>query len=96
MFKGSVRMDAGRESKRIQDVVDRTGRAIHVMIDGSRNVQSFIIPGEGGCPGGDDGLIALTREALIDVPLNYITGKIFRWERASAFFAPVRTVLTYV
>ena len=50
------------------------------MIDGW-NVQSFIIPG-GGCPG-DDGLIALTREALIDVPLNYITGKIFRRERAS-------------
>ena len=55
------------------------------MIDGSRNVQSFIIPGGGGgCPGGDDGLIALTREALIDAPLNYITGKIFRREQASA------------
>ena len=38
----------------------------------------------GGCPGGDDGLIALTREALIDAPLNYITGKIFRREQASA------------
>ena len=29
-------------------------------------------------------MIALTREALIDAPLNYITGKIFRREQASA------------
>ena len=36
----------------------------------------------------DDGLIALTREALIDVPPNYITGKIFRRERARALNIP--------
>ena len=62
------------------------------MIDGW-NVQSFIIPGGGGgCPGGDDGLIALTREALIDVPLNYITGRIFRRDEAPEYPALIRHV----
>ena len=53
-------MDAERESKRIQDVVGQSNSCHDRW-----NVQSFIIPG--GCPE-DDGLIALTREALIDVP----------------------------
>ena len=34
-------------------------------------------------------MIALTREALIDAPLNYITGRIFRRERARGSVPPV-------